>query len=475
MTEKVKGRRGSAGSRPKRPSTRKSQRGEGERGTSRGSRGATDSTRGARGPRRDGPRSESMRSDRTGDRKTGSARSSTDRQRPQRGEERRPRQRRDDVRTTGDERGRNARFDRTRTDSARSERDQLDSSPAENPRLLKSRTEAARAERFRAEKQKEAEARSERPRSFKRSGGRDAGRRARAQNPRVKEVRGSEALVKRFTTRTRTDEVRLQKFLAECGVGSRRKMEELIVEGRVQVNGKVVNTLGSKVNPFTDRIEVNRKLVKPAHKGIMLLNKPRGVVSTLSDPEGRPTVADFLTKHCQSYFPVGRLDWDSTGLMIMTNDGELAELLMHPRYQFDRVYHARVEGAVNESLLSRIEKGVKLRDGIARGVARLVGNNEATTWIEIRVREGRNRLVRRMFEELGHPVVKLKRVEYGPFKLGKLDVGQVRHLTEKEYAQVRKKMFGELLAPKAELTSDALEKERAEKKKLKKRGRTRLE
>jgi 23S rRNA pseudouridine2605 synthase len=273
----------------------------------------------------------------------------------------------------------------------------------------------------------------------------------------------------------KSDTIRLQKFLAECGLGSRRKTEQLIVEGRVQVNGKVVNELGSKVNPFTDRVEVNRKPVKLAPKGVMLLNKPRGVVSTLSDPEGRPTIADFLTKHYRSYFPVGRLDWDSTGLMLLTNDGELAELLMHPRYQFDRVYHARVEGSVSEELLKKFEKGIKLRDGVAYGVARIVGNNDATTWVEIRVREGRNRLVRRMFDEIGHSVVKLKRVEYGPFRLGKLDVGEVRPLTEKEYVQVRRKVFSEVSSPKVELNTQSISKAKEIRKRSKKKGRTRLE
>ena len=151
-------------------------------------------------------------------------------------------------------------------------------------------------------------------------------------------------------------EVRLQKFLAECGVGSRRKMEQFITEGRVCVNGKVVNQLGAKVDPEIDRVEVNRRVVRAAPKGIMLLNKPRGVISTLSDPEGRPTVADFLTKHYTSFFPVGRLDWDSTGLMILTNDGEIAERLMHPRFGFERVYQARVEGSVNKELLEKMAR-----------------------------------------------------------------------------------------------------------------------
>ncbi len=236
-------------------------------------------------------------------------------------------------------------------------------------------------------------------------------------------------------------EVRLQKFLAECGVGSRRKMEQFIIEGRVRINGQVVTKLGVKVDPDTDKVEVNRKPVHAAPKGIMLLHKPRGVVSTLSDPEGRPTVAEYLTKHYRSYFPVGRLDWDSTGLMIMTNDGEVAERLMHPRFGFERVYHARVEGSVSEELLKKMEKGIRLSDGMVFARGSILRGDEKSTWIEIRIQEGRNRVVRRMFDKLEHPVMKLRRTVYGPFKLGKLQPGSVRVLTRKEYEEARKKVM----------------------------------
>ncbi len=236
-------------------------------------------------------------------------------------------------------------------------------------------------------------------------------------------------------------EVRLQKFLAECGVGSRRKMEEFIVRGRVRVNGQVVTELGRKVDPDQDRIEVNRKPIHAAPKGIMLLNKPRGVVSTLSDPEGRRSIADFLTKKQTSYFPVGRLDWDSTGLMVLTNDGEVAERLMHPRFGFERVYEARVEGAISQGLLDKLARGIKISDGIVRATAEIMSTEGDSTWVEVRIREGRNRIVRRIFEKLGHPVMKLKRTVYGPFKLGRLQVGQVRTLTEEEYEQVRRKVM----------------------------------
>jgi len=242
-------------------------------------------------------------------------------------------------------------------------------------------------------------------------------------------------------------EVRLQKFLAECGVGSRRKMEELISRGKVRVNGETIKDLGSKVDPETDKVEVNRVFVQPAPKGIILLNKPRGMVSTLEDPEGRPTVADYITKHYRSYFPVGRLDWDSTGLLILTNDGELAERLMHPRFQIERIYHARVEGSVPQGILEKLKRGIKLRDGIAKVYAHIIKNDAGSTWLEVTVREGRNRLVRRVLQEIGYPVIKLKRVSYGPFRLGSLQVGRIRILTSKEYDVVRRKVMNDASRP----------------------------
>ena len=221
-------------------------------------------------------------------------------------------------------------------------------------------------------------------------------------------------------------------------------MEALILRGKVQVNGSVIKDLGTKVDPDRDKIFVNGKFVRPASKGVILLNKPRGVVSTLDDPEGRPTVADYLTKHYQSYFPVGRLDWDSTGLIILTNDGEFAERLMHPRYGVERVYHARVEGSVSGATLGKMALGVKLPDGIVQSIAKIISNDGKTTWLEVRVREGRNRVVRRMCERVGHPVMKLRRVSYGPFRIGKLVPGQIRVLTQKEYENARKKIMGDV-------------------------------
>jgi 23S rRNA pseudouridine2605 synthase len=269
-------------------------------------------------------------------------------------------------------------------------------------------------------------------------------------------------------------EVRLQKFLAECGVGSRRKMEEFIKEGRVRVNGQVVTQLGRKINPEVDKVEVNRRPVRAAPKGIVVLNKPRGVVSTLSDPEGRPTVAQFLTKHYASYFPVGRLDYDSTGLMILTNDGEMAERLMHPRYGFERVYEARVEGSVSQAVLDKLHSGVRLSDGMVQADAAVLRSDDKTTWVQVTIKEGRNRVVRRVFEKLGHAVMKLKRTTYGPFKIGRLQVGQARVMTLKEYIQVRRKVMtfqAEAEESKARTRSEAPRRETAGARPVLKRAR----
>ena len=242
-----------------------------------------------------------------------------------------------------------------------------------------------------------------------------------------------------------SEAVRLQKYLAECGVASRRKSEELITAGKVRVNGQLVKELGTKIVPGVDRVQVRNKMVAPPHKGIILFHKPKGVVSTLDDPEDRPCVGDYITKHYKSYFPVGRLDFDSSGLMILTNDGEVAERLMHPRYGFDRLYQVRVEGSVPAGVLDKIYQGVKLNDGMVRGKATFARHlqkgvredGKTSTWLEIKITEGRNRVIRRLFEKLEFPVMKLKRVEYGPFNLGKLRPGDMRALTERDYDKVR--------------------------------------
>lgn len=235
--------------------------------------------------------------------------------------------------------------------------------------------------------------------------------------------------------------VRLQKYISECGLASRRAAEKLIVEGKVTVNTLKVTELGTKVNPDKDVVYVGKQRAVLPEKGIMLLYKPKGVVTTLSDPEGRRTIADYLTKQYKSYFPVGRLDYESSGLIILTNDGDLGERLLHPRYELTRVYKVKVEGRMPQAVVDQISSGVELDDGIAKGEARIIANEGPYTWIEIRVREGRNRLVRRIMDELGFPVDSLVRIAHGPFKLGKMKPGEINKLTDREYRYFRNKTF----------------------------------
>lgn len=237
---------------------------------------------------------------------------------------------------------------------------------------------------------------------------------------------------------------RLQKYISECGIASRRKAEELILEGKVRVNGKTIRELGTKVDPDKDEVVVKNKPIQKAHKGILIFNKPTEVVSTLSDPEGRPCIGDYISKHYKSYKPVGRLDWDTSGLMILTNDGDLAAYLMHPRYGFERIYHARVEGSVSEQIFNKMERGVTLADGQAKARGRIISSDEKSTWIEVVVMEGRNRMVRRLMDKLKHPVIKLKRESYGPFRIGKLKVGQIQKLSEGEYQNYKKRVLARI-------------------------------
>jgi 23S rRNA pseudouridine2605 synthase len=237
--------------------------------------------------------------------------------------------------------------------------------------------------------------------------------------------------------------VRLHKYLAECGICSRRAAEELIREGKVRVNGQLIAEQGRIVDPLHDQVTVRGKIIKAPLKGVLLLHKPRGIVSTLADPQGRRTVADYLTKHYKSYFPVGRLDIESQGLMILTNDGDLANHLLHPRFGAARVYHARISGTINARTIAKLKRGVKLEDGVARvEEISVISNQDDYCWVEVTVREGRNRLVRRVFEKVFHPVNKLKRISHGPFTLGRLRPGQVRHLDEREYKLLREKVLG---------------------------------
>lgn len=230
-----------------------------------------------------------------------------------------------------------------------------------------------------------------------------------------------------------SDAVRLQRFLASAGVASRRRSEELIAEGRVGVNGVVVRTMGTRVDPGTDIVTVDGRRVVAAAIRWILLNKPAGYVCTRRDPQRRPTVYDLLPRDPGSLFTVGRLDADTEGLLLFTNDGETANRLAHPRYGCLRVYEARVRGEVTPDTVRKLEAGIPLEDGIARASGiRILKLGAGRTSLRLGLREGRNREVRRMLAEAGHPVLRLRRVRFGPVTLGRLPPGASRELTERE-------------------------------------------
>jgi 23S rRNA pseudouridine2605 synthase len=232
---------------------------------------------------------------------------------------------------------------------------------------------------------------------------------------------------------------RLQKVLARAGIASRRQCEELIAAGRVQVNGQVVRTLGTCVDAGRDRIQVDGETVRAEPSLTIMLHKPAGYITSRSDPQGRPVVTSLVTgPGLPRLFPVGRLDWDSEGLLLLTNDGELANVLTHPRYGVRKVYQAKLKGCPDTDSLARLTQGV-VCDG-ERLTATAVEMHHPTrlnSWITISIDQGRYRQVRRMCEAIGHPVLKLVRVALGPLRLGSLPRGQWRPLTPAELGNLR--------------------------------------
>jgi 23S rRNA pseudouridine2605 synthase len=225
--------------------------------------------------------------------------------------------------------------------------------------------------------------------------------------------------------------VRLQKLLAQSGVASRRKCEELMLAGLVEVDGEVVTRLGTKVDPTTAVIRVEGKRLPPVSTHVYLvLNKPRGVVSTMSDPQGRRTLSDFGGDRPERLFHVGRLDTDTEGLILLTNDGDFAQRVAHPSYELDKTYVAEVDGVVAKATLKRLLAGVVLEDGpVAVSAARIVSTSTDRSIIEVVIHEGRNRIVRRLLDEVGHPVRRLTRTAIGPVMLRGLKRGELRELT----------------------------------------------
>lgn len=233
--------------------------------------------------------------------------------------------------------------------------------------------------------------------------------------------------------------VRLQKALANAGVASRRVAEQLIVEGRVRVNGEVVTELGTRIDPAVDLIDVDGTAVQlDQTKRYVMLNKPTGVVSSMRDDRGRPDLRRFTKEWPERLYNVGRLDADTSGLLVLTNDGELAHVLAHPSFGVTKVYIAKVEGRVTPQTISRLTKGIELEDGpIAADKARLLDTSGgsgrgAGSLVELTLHSGRNRIVRRMMAEVGHPVIELVRRQFGPLHLGTLPVGRTRELTKVE-------------------------------------------
>lgn len=234
-------------------------------------------------------------------------------------------------------------------------------------------------------------------------------------------------------------ELRLQKLIASTGLSSRRKAETLIATGRVTVNGKVVTELGTKVDPDRDHVKVDGKHLTAAQPFVyLMLNKPKNVMSTLDDPGGRTTVKEFLRGVSVRVFPVGRLDFDSEGLMLMTNNGDLAQALLHPRYHVPKTYLIKVKGILTDEEIARLERGIRLDNEITGpAFVKKVKKAEQNSWLELTIREGRKHQVKRMLEAVGHPVIKLVRIRMGPLSLGELPAGEFRFLSDREANALR--------------------------------------
>ncbi|MDZ5620094.1 pseudouridine synthase [Nocardioides bizhenqiangii] len=232
--------------------------------------------------------------------------------------------------------------------------------------------------------------------------------------------------------------VRLQKLLAQSGVASRRKCEELMLAGEVEVDDEVVTRLGTKVDPRTAVIKVSGHRLPPISDHVYLvLNKPRGVVSTMSDPEGRKTLSDVVGDRPERLFHVGRLDTDTSGLLLLTNDGDFAHRMAHPSYEVEKTYVAEVEGRLSRGTLADLLAGVTLDDGpVQVRRARVIDAAADKSIVELVIHEGRNRIVRRLLDQVGHPVRKLTRTRFGPVELGSLQYGSTRELTNDELGEL---------------------------------------
>ncbi|MGO1507892.1 MAG: pseudouridine synthase [Microbacterium sp.] len=237
-----------------------------------------------------------------------------------------------------------------------------------------------------------------------------------------------------MTDNTAPEGVRLQKVLAAAGVASRRVVENYIVEGRIRVNGVVVEELGRRIDPETDQVDVDGTAIQlDVSKRYILLNKPTGVVSTMKDENGRPDLRRFTSEYEERLYNVGRLDAETSGLLLLTNDGELAHVLAHPSFGVTKVYIAKVDGTVTAQVIQKLTKGFDLEDGFIKAdKARLLDASQGASLVELTLHSGRNRIVRRMMAEVGHPVTELVRRQFGPLHLGTLPAGKSRELTKIE-------------------------------------------
>ena len=238
---------------------------------------------------------------------------------------------------------------------------------------------------------------------------------------------------------------RLQKLISAAGIASRRHAEELILAGKVSINGKIITELGTKADPENDHIKVNGKLINPQlkarEKTYVLLNKPRGYLSSVSDTEGRPLVVELLPPSLGKLHPVGRLDFNTEGLLLLTNDGDFTNFVTSARNRVDKVYEVKVKGVPTEAAVARLRRGVTLDDGTRTAPAKikLVHETTSNAWLEVLLHQGRNQQVRRMFELIGHSVIKLRRIRIGPLTDENLKPGYFRLLAPGEVARMMKK------------------------------------